>query len=74
MVMLFLKHVETYPGANYDWGLVARVADARAAENLQAAQVKYARASVTLRPRTAESLKFFNRPKSQFFNGLKLQP
>ena len=74
MVLLFLKHVETYPGANYDWGLVARVDDAQAEQTLEAAHVKYARASVTLRPRTAESLKFFNRTQRQFFNGLQLKP
>ena len=74
MVLLFLEHVKTYPNATYDWGLVARVDDAQAEQTLQAAQAKYVQGSVTLRPLTVESLRFFNRPQAEFFNGLRLRP
>ena len=61
LVMKFFDHVQRQPGAQYDWGLVARQADAAQAEQtLAAAQAKYAQASVTYSPRTPGGLRFFN--------------
>lgn len=69
LVMQFFTYTQQHAqGASFDWGIVARVEDAtQAAQTLQAAQKKYALASVTYRPRTLDGLRFFNQPKARFF-------
>mgnify|MGYP007059391834 CR=1 FL=1 len=72
LVLQFVAHTQKHPGANYDWGLVARQDDAaKAQQALQVAQAKYGQAAVTYRPRTPDGLRFFNQGESQFFNRLR---